>query len=193
MLEAFQETTPGCRVLFIPDPGDSAERRMIADVGADELVAEGNYAAKIRAGVGASDEPLVLTAADDVEPHPGWFERAIVAMSAPGVQAVGINDLRERQREHATHFLMAREYAQTPIIDGDPGPFCERYHHWAVDDEFIATARFRGVYAYAADSVIEHHHYMDGKSPDDETYRVGRDRAHLDLRLLRGRSHLWGE
>ena len=69
---------------------------------------------------------------------------------------------------------MTREYAEQPTIDGQPGPCCTRYRHWYVDDELIATARHRGVYAYAADARVRHLHYLVGAAPDDDTYALGR-------------------
>jgi hypothetical protein len=192
-IQAFTATTPvPFRLLFIASPGDTQERQALATHQADVLVAEGNYAQKLRAGIDATTEPLVFLGADDLDPYPGWLQAAQAHMTN-GVQVVGVNDLiRRRHRPtHATHFLLTREAALMPCIDGTPGPLCTAYTHSAVDDELIATATKRAMYAYAPDSHVEHQHPMNGKAQDDETYRLGRLHYRRDLQLFRERSRLW--
>jgi hypothetical protein len=67
---------------------------------------------------------------------------------------VGVNDLiprRSARAGHATHFLMTRAYAQRPACSTAPTRTLVRglRPQLYVDDELIATARKRGVYAYA--------------------------------------------
>lgn len=186
-LNGFYRTVPDCRVLFIADPDDSEELEALRAAGAEHIAPGGNYAAKIRVGVEHTRERLIFTAADDLEPQTGWFEAA----KAGGAEVVGVNDLVPRRREHATHFLMTRSYAERPTLDGQPGPFFEGYSHWYCDDELIATARKRGVYAYAEHSHVRHLHPFAGTAEDDDTYRAGRAQARHDRRLFRQRSHLW--
>lgn len=183
----------GCRVLFIPDPDDEAERDAIAAAGAEEMPVTGGWAAKINTAVRATTEPLIFFGADDLRFRPGWLEAAHRRI-LDGAQVVGVNDLIPRRPArvgHATHFLVTREYALQPTIDGGRGPLCEIYDHSFVDDELIATARHRGVYAYAADAHVQHLHPMAGNAPDDDTYRRGRARFRLDRRIYRRRSLLW--
>ena len=159
------------------------------------LVHDGGYAEKINYGVEVTKQPLLFLGADDLEPQPGWLEAAVRRVAReterPHVAVVGVNDLLNRDREHATHFLMTRSYAELPTIDGQPGPCCTRYHHWYVDDELIATARARGVYAYAGDAHISHRHYLIGAAPDDDTYRAAASRPTDDGRTFRARERLW--
>lgn len=193
LLEALRESTPQpWRCLFIADPDDVAEQDAIAREGGWMLAPGGSYAAKIRAGVQATDEPLILLAADDLRPHAGWLEAARAAM-IDGVQVVGLNDLipRPHRLGHTTHFLMTREYAERPCIDGSPGPLYLGYSAWRVDDELIATATARGRYVYAEDAIVEHLHPIVGKSPDDPTYQKGRAAARLDGKRFMRRQHLW--
>lgn len=190
LLEAIRESTRvPHRVLFICDPGDTAEQDAIAAEGGWMLSPGGTYSQKINAGVRATDEPWVLFGADDAEPRPGWFEAA----TATGAQVVGLNDLIERPHrpEHATHFLVSREAAELPCIDGTTGPLYEGYAAWRCDDELIATATKRGMYAYAPDAIIEHLHPMAAKAPDDPTYEKGRSTARLDGKQFRRRERLW--
>jgi hypothetical protein len=192
LLASIRAATPDARVLFLPDPDDRAERHAIASSGAEELPTRGGWAAKINAGVRATGEPFLLLAADDVLPHPGWFATARAAMR-DGVQVVGLNDLipRPSRPRHATHFLLSREAAGLPCLDGLRGPVCEAYGHWRVDDELIGTATKRGMYRYCADAVVEHvDHPMLGGN-DDSTYAKGRASAHADNRLFRRRARLW--
>ncbi len=194
LLASIRATTPEpYRVLFLCDPGDRAEQDAIGMAGGWMISPGGGYAAKIRGGVQATDEPLVFLGADDLHFHPGWLE-ACCAVMAAGARVVGVNDgIRRRRgrRDHATHFLMTREYALQPAIDGGPGPLSEAYDHSFVDDELIATATRRGVYAYAPHAVVEHRHWMNDTAPDDDTYRRGRANFHADREMFARRSEMW--
>ncbi len=104
-----------------------------------------------------------------------------------------MNDLIRRRpgREgHATHFLMTRAAATLPTMDGKPGPLSQAYSHSFVDDELIATATKRGMYAYEPRARVRHSHPMAG-GEDDDTYRRGRARFRQDHRLFIRRSRLW--
>lgn len=181
------------RVLFITDHDDQEERAAVAAAGGEELVARGSYARKINAGIRATREPLIFLGADDLTFQPGWLAAALEQITA-GAHVVGVNDLIERRpgRDgHATHFLITRNYARRPTIDGRPGPLCELYDHSFVDDELIATATRRSAYAYAPGAHVRHEHPMNGTAPDDDTYRRGRARFRDDRRLHQRRSRLW--
>lgn len=199
LLDSIEATTPGARVLFLADPDDEAEieaieRESIRGNLCVKLDTQGgNYATKINRGVGLTSEPYLFTGADDLLPEPGWFTAAAACLR-DGVEVVGVNDLIKRRavrRQHATHFLVCREYVRHGTIDG-PGLFHEGYDHSWVDNEFIATAQARDAYAYCADAHVRHEHPMNDTAPDDETYRKGRERFHEDRRLFEGRSRLWG-
>jgi len=203
LLESIAPTVPeDTRVVFVCDPEDGREQKAIRSALVDDtygplrvdlLEHDGGYAGKINAAVRATEEPLVLLAADDLEFHEGWFESAVDHLGN-GVEVIGINDLIDRPHRptHATHFLMTRRYATQACIDGSPGPLFAGYMAWHCDDELIGTATSRGVYAYAMDVVIEHLHHVNGKAGDDETYQLGRFHAKDDRRTFRGRKQLWG-
>jgi glycosyltransferase involved in cell wall biosynthesis len=200
LLESICGTVPeDSRVVFVCDRKDYDEQRAIASalyegeygpLQVQVLLHNGGYAQKINAAVRLTEEPLVLLAADDLEFVEGWFDVAVDTLGG-GIEVVGINDLIDREREHATHFLMTRAYAERPTIDGKPGPLHEGYHSWFTDDELIATAKKRGVYAYADAAHIQHLHIMNGKAFDDDTYRKGRAHARDDRRHYRSRIGLW--
>lgn len=193
VLEAFHETTPGCRVLFIPDPGDSAERYVIAEHEAEELPVEGNYAQKVNAAVRATDEPLIFLGADDIQPHSGWLEAAKAKLT-DGIGVVGTNDLcnpRTATGELSTHSLVTRWYADLGTIDEGDKLLHEGYLHEYVDDELLGTARHRRAYAHAPDSVVEHFHPYCGKAPMDDLYAGQGARMRQSRSLYDQRRPLW--
>lgn len=193
LMESIAAATPEPhRVLFLCDPGDREEQNAIAKADGWMMSPGGSYASKIRAGVAATDEPFVFLAADDLHFHPGWLPAAMAKLTA-GIEVVGVNDMLRRRRRptHATHFLLTRAYAQRPCIDGSPGPLSDAYDHSFADDECIATAQRRGVYAYAQASVVEHRHWMNRAAPDDATYRRGRERFEQDRAIFNERAVLW--
>lgn len=193
LLASIEQSTPApFTTLFICDPDDTAEHQAIAAAGAPAIFPGGGYATKIRAGIAATDDPLVFIGADDLHFTPGWLQAAQNRIAA-GAEVVGINDTIRRRRRpvHATHFLMTRDYAQRPTIDGAPGPLSGEYSHSFVDDELIATAMHRGVYAYAQNAIVEHRHWMNHAAPDDATYRRGRARFEQDRAIFHQRSVLW--
>jgi glycosyltransferase involved in cell wall biosynthesis len=192
LVQSITATTPAPRIVFVCDTDDAAQQQASRATGAEVLIVDGGYATKINAGVRATSEPLVMLGADDLEFQPGWLTEALNAMT-DGIEVVGLNDLIERPRRptHATHFLLTRAAAELPTIDGRPGPLCEAYHHSAVDDELIATATRRGMYAYADRAHVRHLHWMNGAAQDDDTYQRGRARFRHDMRLFYARSRLW--
>lgn len=193
LLDSIDETCEGATVLFICDPDDRAEMTAIRQDGRGEMIiCEGGYAAKIAEGVRASDETLIFLGADDLEFQEGWLGAALARLKTPA-GVVGVNDLLPRNHVHATHFLMTREYAEMPLLDGKPGPLCESYSHSFVDNELIATATVRGVYAYAEDSHVRHLHPDNGGAEWDETYRKGRELIRVDRRIFARRQHLWSQ
>jgi hypothetical protein len=192
LMQAFRRTTPHpYRLLFIADPDDQPELDAIRRARADYIVRAGSYARKINEAVRTTSEPLLFLAADDLAPQPDWLESATRRLRGP-VRVVGVNDLiTRRRREHATHFLMTRDYATQPTLDGSRGPLAEAYRHSFVDDELIATAITRGAYAYAPDSHVRHEHPMVDPDLDDDTYRLGRAHYLADRLTFRTRRRLW--
>lgn len=199
LLDAIEATTPGARVLFLADDYDRPEHEAIErELGRTGVQAEldtsgGNYATKINSGVELTDEPYVFTGADDLRPHAGWLEAALAKL-ADGIGVVGTNDLcnpRVIAGEHATHFLMTREYAGRPCIDGSRGPLFEGYPHEYVDNELIETAKHRGAYAHSDEAIVEHLHPMAGKAPMDDLYAASGKRMREGLRVYQARQHLW--
>lgn len=198
LLRSIAHSTPKAHVYFLADAGDIAEistirvartryEALYGDLTISLLIDGGSYAKKINEGCQVSDEPFLFFGADDLEFQPGWFDAA----KAVGTGAVGVNDMLQRARVHTTHFLVRRDYALLPCIDDSEGPLFTGYDHSFVDDEFIATAKSRGEYAYCAAARVKHNHPMNGTAQDDATYQKGREKFKHDRRLFRHRSALW--
>jgi glycosyltransferase involved in cell wall biosynthesis len=197
LMASIEKATPEPhRTLFVASETDKAEIRALAAAGADYFTVparHGTWAKKINAGYRASTEPYIFTAADDLLFHPEWLERA------------GHDDRRHRRRRHERP-LQPADHARRPrhaqpgvsayveqfgTID-EPGKVLhEGYPHDYADDELVATAKARGAYAHALDSIVEHLHPWAKKAPDDATYRLGRRNRARGRQLFRRRQRLW--
>jgi hypothetical protein len=204
LLNSIEATTPEARVWFLGQLYDAEEAAAIGrefkerdgnGLRINHNLEGGSYAQKCNRAVAHPKvtEPLIFLGADDLDFKPGWLDAAKAAMT-DDVEVVGVNDLlrrRPRRRQHATHFLTTRAYAERPTIDGGRGPLHEGYGHNFVDDELIATASARGAYAYAEGSHVEHLHWMNGRAEEDETYKRGRALFEADRIRFQEREHLW--
>lgn len=195
LLESIAENTPEpYRVLFVTDPDDGAERDAIDAAGGERIDLAGNYARKINLAYHSSAEPLLFLAADDLAFHPHWLERAVDRLKGQ-VGVVGTNDLgnpRVLKGEHATHSLVSRSYVQEfGTIDERDKVLHESYPHEYVDTEFVETAKARGAWAFAADSIVEHLHPHWGKAPTDSLYDAHAQRMKAGVRIYRKRQRLW--
>ncbi len=193
LLDSVRQTTPGARVLFVSDPGDTEQQRAIAAEGAEVLIVKGNYAKKVNRAIAETEEPLIFQGADDIRFHPGWLEAAKARLK-PGIGVVGTNDLSSQRvmaGTHATHALITREYTKLGTIDDPTRTLHERYPHEYVDDEFIETAVKRGAFVSAPDSIVEHIHPHAGKADLDELYSKAGRRMLKGRLIYRWRRHKW--
>jgi glycosyltransferase involved in cell wall biosynthesis len=195
LLYSIERATPEPhRVYFIPDPDDTGEKLALSEADANVICElDGNYAQKINAAAQLCDENFLFLAADDLHFHPGWYQAASAKMRG-GIGVVGTNDLgngRVIAGEHSTHSLAARWYMELGTID-EPGKLLhEGYPHEFVDDEFVETAKRRGMYAHAGDSYVEHLHPLWSKAPTDELYDAHAPRMRAGRRIFRQRRPLW--
>lgn len=188
-----------CRPVFIASPDDEAELKALNKERVDYITLDapaerGDYARKINAGFAACDEEFVFLAADDLTFHPGWAERALAAHMETGACVVGTNDLgnsRVTAGRHSTHTLVHRDYGECGTVEQTGVLLHEGYWHNYVDDEFVETAKARGTFHHATDSLVEHLHPNWGKAPDDPTYRRGQERFPEDRQLFVSRRPLW--
>lgn len=197
LLDSIEAATPEASVLFLLTGGDTTVRKTIEATGRRFVESQyrtvGDYATKINRGVGETDEPLLFTGADDLLFHPGWFASALAALH-PGVGVVGTNDLgnpRVTSGDHATHFLVTREYTKLGTIDQRGMLMCPLYPHEFVDDEFVGTAKHRCAWAMALDSHVEHLHPNWGKAKTDALYQQQPARMRRGQAIYRRRLRLW--
>lgn len=201
LVRSVRENTPEPhRLLFLVTAGDSEEIAAIEEAGAEYLATppapRGDYARKINAGYAATSEPFLFLGADDLRFHPGWLSAGLALFEDPAIGVVGTQDLapteRARTGQHATHSLVRRSYVdERGTIDRRGQVLHPGYWHEYVDDEFIATARARGAFAFAFDSVVEHLHPSWGKAPTDELYAQQRRRMSHGRALFARRRRLW--
>ncbi len=198
LVESIRATCTA-RTLFLVTPGDALVHHAIDQVGERRIIVTpsqyGDYARKINLGVRATTEPLIFTAADDLEFLPGWLDAARDAMT-DHIGVVGTNDMgspRVVAGDHATHFLMARWYIDEHGTIDQPGlAMHEGYPHEYVDDEVVGTARARGMWAFAAESRVRHRHPdWDPTVPRDAMYAGQRRRMQLGRPLYLRRQRLW--
>ena len=199
LVESFEAATDDARLLFVASEGDEAELAAIHDADAEVLIVEKrlscDYPFKINQGAAATTEPFLFTGADDLHFHPGWLTAAMARMSDPGVGVVGTRDLcnvRTEDGTHSTHSLVRRRYIEDFGTADEQGKILhEGYWHEWCDDELVATAMFRGAWAFAPDSVVEHLHPRAGKAKIDDLYALARHRMVQGNRLFHERQHLW--
>lgn len=204
-LEAFAAATPEPHsILFLATVGDAmvdvirGERARRDNVRLEQLPRNrvGDYAKKINHGYRLTTEPFLFLAADDLAPRPGWLSAALALFEDPAIGVVGTQDLaptdRARSGEHATHSLVRRSYVdEFGTIDERGKVLHEGYTHEYVDDEFIATAKHRGAFAFAPCSIVEHLHPSWGKAPMDTLYSGQRRRMIDGRNLFDRRRGLW--
>lgn len=150
------------------------------------------FAEKINAGFKVTRAPWVLLAGDDCRFTPGWLDAALETATS-GACVIGTNDERNRRvvkGSHSCHPLVSRQYVteQGATWTDGPGVVChEGYRHNYVDDELVAVAKQRSVWAMAYGSVIHHLHPVWGTAPNDSTYQLGQQYADADRALFKAR------
>lgn len=191
-------TTVPHLITFVCTEGDDAEIEAVRATGQNFLTvprySTADFARKTNAVYRNASAPYIFTGADDLEFHPGWAEAALAKMT-DGIGVVGTNDLgnpKVMTGEHSTHSLVARWYADNHgTIDGPGAIFVHHYPHEFVDDEFIGTAKSRGMFAMAMDSHVEHLHPHWDKRDHDHLTKLAPRRLQQGRRIFRQRTHLW--
>jgi hypothetical protein len=157
--------------------------------GAQIILGDGaTFAERMNTGYRATSEPWLLVVGDDVLFRPGWLDHA-QSIAGDRFHVIGTNDLGNPHvmaGEHATHMLIRRSYIDDVGASWDgPKNVChEGYRHWFVDNEIVAAAQQRGVWAMALGSVIEHLHPAWGKADNDAVYELGQAHAPQDRKLF---------
>ncbi len=196
---SIRRTTSNASIVFICTEGDN----LVIDKVLNDPVAKliivpdyeyGDYAKKINAGYEQTNEPLLFLGATDLNFHPQWFENAKSKLNKK-IEVVGTNDLGNPdviKGRHSTHTLVTRNYVDHyGTIDEVGKVLCELYWHEYVDNEFVETAKYRGKFAMAMNSVVEHMHPMFGKAEWDKQYRNYRRRYAPSQDIYNDRKKLW--
>lgn len=198
LLESLYATSPSAEALFLISPHDAAVHSKVAELGERMIVVPrvgklGDYARKINVGYRNTTSDLIFLGASDLLFHPNWLENASEMLSG-SVHVVGTNDLgnpRVIRGLHATHSLLTREYAGMGLADGRGGILYEGYQHEYVDDEFVETAKCRGMWGFAKHSVVEHLHPAYKKGNWDKSYKEAKGRLAKGYEVYLRRRHLW--
>jgi glycosyltransferase involved in cell wall biosynthesis len=187
----FRNATPPHRIVFICDPDDQDSIEAAQKAGECLVAVKTGYSAKVNLGVRATEEEHILLAADDVRPHPGWYEIASALMSDT-IGYVSLNDLGNRavmRGRYCTFPLVARWYAEL-----EDELYHEGYAHNYCDREATEKAQLRGAFAYAPEAIMEHLHPLWKKGEIDQTYRdwaLNEDIMERDRTLFEQRRAEW--
>ena len=195
-MDSLRASTGLAKVYAVCDPEDRETIDAWDEAGAEILWPSGmslpgTFAEKVNRGYKFTQEPWLFLVGDDVRFRPGWLDQA-QAVAGDKFDVVGTNDLgnpRVTSGEHATHLLVRRSYVDERGASWDgPGVVAhEGYRHWYVDDELVAVAKQRGVWAPALASIVEHLHPLFGKAESDSVYRLGQSHAEADKALFEKR------
>jgi glycosyltransferase involved in cell wall biosynthesis len=194
-MESLRASTGLATVYVLADAGDVDTKEAWRAAGADEVRTgtHETFAKKVNEGYRISSEPWLFLAGDDVRFHAGWLDYAqAVANDHPFIDVVGTNDLanpRVLSGQHATHMLIRRSYIDEQGASWDgPKTVChEGYRHWYVDNEIVAAAQQRQVWAMALGSRVEHRHPLFGTADNDTVYELGQSHQKQDYALWRQR------
>jgi hypothetical protein len=131
--------------------------------------------------------------AQDIEFTKGWQEAAFRNRKA---SVIATNDKANAQVQRGlfgTHCLVRRSYVDEEGASADgPGNLLHSgYDHNFVDRELCGVAMSRGVFAFAKDSIVLHHHPLWRTAKWDDTYKKALKHFHQDRTLWLQRAHLW--
>lgn len=197
LLASLRVTKTPYRAVFICSPGDTAQIEECEASGVETWTVawpagSGDFAKKINWAFPKTDNEWIFQGADDIRFREDWDRQALRVAERTGALVIGTNDLHNPQvkrRISSTHTLFARRYIteQGGTVDGNGLVFHEGYDHNFVDVEFCTTARRRGVWASAPQSIVEHLHPHWGLADRDATYLKGERHTARDHRLYNRR------
>lgn len=127
---------------------------------------------------------------DDLWWGDNWLTEALAALETlPDCDGlVGLNDCAPIERDFATFYLMTRRYCAR---ENGGVLACPHYQHNYIDPEACARAIRAGRYVYADKAIVDHRHWLWGKSNKDSTYAeidptLEADRAMYEKRAAAG-------
>lgn len=136
-----------------------------------------------------TSESYLFLGADDLKWHPHWLEHAMTIMA----RVDGVVSVNDQWQAAGTSALVSRNYIDTMsgTVDESDTLIHPGYTHHGSETELFETAAMRGRYAYCAESLVEHMHFIVGKSEDDDVYALGASRTVENVTLYQKRRHLW--
>lgn len=188
--------TPDCEPLFVVHESDTDSLNEVKRLGAkytiDKQSPSGVNASN--AGYWAVKTNWFVLSQDDIIFHKGWLDNAKKHISK-GIKVVGLYDgyPYHLQSQHSVAWLINKNYVQKNSLSiGHKNVlFNPDYKKNYADNELNDTAKFRGVWAYASDSLAEHLHPGFNKSQMDSTYQMNENFLGEDRELYNSRIHLW--
>ena len=188
--------TPDCEPLFVVHESDidslNEVKRLSAKYTIDKQLPSGVNASNC--GYWAVKTNWFVLSQDDIIFHKGWLDNAKKHISK-GIKVVGLYDgyPYHLQSQHSVSWLINKNYVQRNSLSiGHKNVlFNPDYKKNYADNELNDTAKFRGVWAYASDSLAEHLHPGFNKSPMDSTYQMNENFLGDDRGLYNSRIHLW--
>lgn len=192
-LVASLRATTDARLVFVCSPKDHEATAECSATGENMIVVgwdpgRGDYARKINLAYRETVEDWVFCGATDLAFRPNWLENALRVAERGNAGVVGTQDMGNplvKRGRHATHPLVRRAYIEEygGTFDGTGEIYSEQYDHQYIDLELCETAKLRGRWAFAKNSVVEHRHPNWGKGTWDDTYEKAFRQAREDRAL----------
>jgi len=172
-VEQLQLVSPEVEIVVVADDDDEATALVAKDMGCvlvvNSLPLGPVHCWNLGAAV-ATGEAFVL-GADDIKFHEGWLQAALVGLAKLNwCGLVAFNDLSPQAGNLATHYLISKNYAAN---DWGGVLAIPSYYQYFCDNEATVRAQRDSCFYYAEDAVVEHLHWMWGKSEGDTTYERG--------------------
>lgn len=186
--------TADAPILFLCSPGDISTIKACQATGEQTEIMgwepdRGDYALKINWAYRNTIEPWIFCGASDLVFHEGWDQHALRVGERTRAGVVGTQDTANplvKRGKQSTHPLVRREYVQefgSATFDSTGEIYCPLYDHQYIDLELVETAKLRGRWAFAKNSVVEHRHPHWGTAPDDPTYEKAMRQVTQDREL----------
>lgn len=189
------------QLLFLAQEGDKEEISELRRCEANYIVLDSNrtrWSHKINDAVNRYVASFYWFAADDLAFRPDWYGiwhrwmtskfssidgniLNCVIGSSDGTNPATVGGT-------TTHPIVSRKYIESV----GSKPLHEGYHHNFVDTEFVAIAQKQEKYVHIPAVLAEHLHPVWGKSPIDDTYRLGSRHFEQDKALFNSRRAMGG-
>lgn len=169
--ESVSEATPEEHEVYFVLEADDSESLALATVNNYSFVineGEFGYPESINTAYHKTDEHLFFMGADNLIFHPNWLENAF-NWFGKGVEVVGVNslhDIRVEIGETAKNCLVKRSYIKRfSGVVGNENTVLYNYPYYM--EEFVETAKARGMFLSAKRSIVEVPITIDDTSPKE--------------------------